>query len=70
MRAEALYCLEPNTSSSVPAVEHVLGPGLSLALADDYARMVEDGWLLDDAESLDALMDACKAIEDRANGRG
>ena len=41
-----------------------------LALADDYARMVENGWLLDDAEPFDALMDACQAIEDRANGRG
>ena len=39
-----------------------------LALGDDYARMVEDGWLLDDAEPFDALMDACQAIEDRANG--
>ena len=40
-----------------------------MALADDYARMVEDGWLLDDAEPFDALMDACQGIEDRANGR-
>ena len=39
------------------------------ALAADYARMVEDGWLLDDAEPFDALMDACRAIEDRANSR-
>ncbi|MDE0062973.1 MAG: nucleotidyl transferase AbiEii/AbiGii toxin family protein [Gammaproteobacteria bacterium] len=39
------------------------------ALAADYARMVEDGWLLDDAEPFDALMDACQAIEDRANSR-
>ena len=38
-------------------------------LADDYARMVEDGWLLDDAEPFDTLMDACQSIEDRANGR-
>lgn len=38
------------------------------ALAEDYARMVEDGWLLDDAEPFDALMDACQAIENRANG--
>ena len=37
--------------------------------AADYARMVEDGWLLDDAEPFDALMDACQAIEDRANSR-
>ena len=40
-----------------------------LALAEDYARMVEDRWLLDDAESFDVLMDACQAIEDRANRR-
>lgn len=39
------------------------------ALAGDYARMVDDGWLLDDAEPFDALMDVCQSIEDRANGR-
>ena len=44
------------------------GDALS-ALADDYARMVEGGWLLDEAEPFDVLMDACRAIEDRANGR-
>lgn len=38
-----------------------------LALADDYARMVQSGWLLDDAEPFDVLMDVCRAIEDRAN---
>lgn len=45
------------------------GDALS-SLADDYARMVEDGWLLDEAEPFGVLMDACQAIEDRANGRG
>lgn len=45
------------------------GDALS-ALADDYARMVEDGWLFDEAEPFGVLMDACQAIEDRANGRG
>lgn len=44
------------------------GDALS-ALADDYARMVEDGWLLDEAEPFDVLMDACRAIQDRANAR-
>ena len=44
--------------------------GARLALAEDYARMVEDRWLLDDAEPFDALMDACQAIENRANRRG
>ena len=43
--------------------------GALKALREDYARMVEDGWLLDDAEPFDALMDACQAIEDRANER-
>ena len=41
-----------------------------VALAADYGRMVEDGWLLDDAEPFEALMDTCQAIEDRANSRG
>ena len=45
------------------------GDALS-ALADDYARMVEGGWLLDEAEPFDVLMDACQAIEDRANAVG
>lgn len=43
--------------------------GALSALADDYARMVEGGWLLDEAEPFGVLMDACRAIEDRANGR-
>ena len=44
------------------------GPSLA-ALADDYARMVDDGLLLDDAEPFGALMDCCRAIADRANRR-
>ena len=49
---------------------HLVPAGEALtALANDYARMVEDGWLLDDAEPFDTLMDACQSIEDRANGR-
>ena len=40
------------------------------ALERDYARMVEDGWLLDDAEPFGALMAACQMIEDRANSQG
>lgn len=44
------------------------GDALS-ALADDYARMVEGGWLLDEAEPIGALMKVCQAIEDRVNER-
>ncbi len=38
------------------------------ALENDYARMVEDGLLFDDAEPFDALMARCADIEARANG--
>ncbi len=36
-------------------------------LADDYARMLADGMLLDDTESFDALMERCAVIEAHAN---
>ena len=36
-------------------------------LADDYARMLSDGMLLDDNESFDMLMERCALIEARAN---
>ena len=36
-------------------------------LADDYARMLADGMLLDDGESFDMLMERCALIEARAN---
>lgn len=37
------------------------------ALGDDYARMVEDGLLLDDAETFEALMARCADMAERAN---
>ncbi len=37
------------------------------ALADDYAKMLADGMLLDENEPFDALMERCAAIEARAN---
>ena len=37
------------------------------ALAHDYARMVSDGMLLDDAEAFDDLMGRCANIQERAN---
>jgi len=39
------------------------------ALGEDYGRMVEDGLLLDDAESFDGLMARCADIAERANRR-
>jgi hypothetical protein len=42
------------------------GDGLK-ALEEDYARMVDDGLLLEDAESFDALMARCADIAERGN---
>jgi len=36
-------------------------------LADDYAKMLAGGMLLDEGEPFDALMERCAAIEARAN---
>jgi hypothetical protein len=38
------------------------------ALEEDYARMVEDGLLLEDAEPFATLMERCDDIAARANG--
>jgi hypothetical protein len=46
-----------------------VGDGLN-ALKEDYARMVEDGLLLEDAEPFEALMAQCADIADRANRTG
>jgi len=36
-------------------------------LADDHAKMLADGMLLDESEPFDALMERCASIEARAN---
>ena len=38
-------------------------------LADDYARMLQGGMLLEDAEESDELMDRCADIQERANAK-
>ncbi|AQS62881.1 hypothetical protein AGRHK599_LOCUS2882 [Rhizobium rhizogenes] len=40
------------------------------ALGDDYARMIEDGLLFDDAEPFDSLIERCAQIAERANQAG
>jgi hypothetical protein len=37
------------------------------SLSLDYARMLEDGLLLDDAEPFQELLDQCRALEARVN---
>lgn len=39
-------------------------------LADDYAKMVDDGLLLDEAEPFASLLAHCREIAERANARG
>jgi hypothetical protein len=36
-------------------------------LAADYAKMTEDGVLLDDAEPFEGIIERCRALQDRAN---
>jgi hypothetical protein len=58
--------------------EAAVGGGLQLtpsgegraALEQDYARMLEDGLLLDEAETFDELLDRCAKIQDKANAGG
>lgn len=45
----------------------VPGGAAATALAEDYARMVEDGLLLEGAEDFDTLMAECAELEARAN---
>ena len=40
------------------------------ALGDDYARMIEDGLLFDDAEPFDSLIERCARIAERVNQAG
>jgi hypothetical protein len=42
------------------------GEALAL-LKEDYARMVDDGLLLDDAEPFDALIERCRHLQEQAN---
>lgn len=40
------------------------------ALEQDYARMLEDGLLLDKAETFEELLARCAKIQDKANAVG
>ncbi|MCY3596597.1 MAG: hypothetical protein OXG71_04080 [Rhodospirillales bacterium] len=45
------------------------GGGAHSVLANDYAKMLADGTLLDENEPFDALVERCASIEVRANSR-
>jgi hypothetical protein len=45
----------------------VPGDNALTSLSLDYARMLDDGLLLDDAEPFEKMLDQCRALEARAN---
>jgi len=77
-RHKAMFFAEKAVNRSAIDYEAAVGGSLQLvpsgdgakALAEDYARMVDDGLLLEDAEPFDALMAHCADITARANGAG
>ena len=72
---KAMFFREKDASGNWIDYEAAIAGGLQLvpvgnslaALADDYARMVEDRLLFEEAEPFDALMDTCQAIADKMN---
>lgn len=69
------FFLEKNAARETIDYRAAVAGGLRLVpeghardvLAEDYGRMVEDGLLLDEAESFDALMERIAELEKRAN---
>ena len=76
-RHKAVFFAEKDAGGERIDYEAAVSGGLQLVpsgaahavLADDYARMLADGMLLDVNESFDVLMERCAVIEARANGQ-
>ena len=74
-RRNAMFFVESDTHGNRIDYEAAVLGGLQLissgaahaVLADDYARMLADGMLLDENEPFDALMERCAAIETKTN---
>ena len=74
-RHKAMFFFENDSHGNRIDYEEAVSGGLQLVpsgaahavLADDYARMLADGMLLDENEPFDALMERCAAIQERAN---
>ncbi len=77
-RHKAVFFVENDASGNRIDYEAAVSGNLQLVpsgvahavLAEDYARMLADGMLLDENEPFDALMERCAAIETRANAAG
>ena len=76
-RHKAVFFAEKDARGGSIDYEAAVSGGLQLVpsgaahavLADDYARMLADGMLLDENESFDVLMERCAMVEARANGQ-
>ena len=74
-RHKAMFFTENDARGERIDYEGAVSGGLQLlpsgtahsVLADDYAKMLADGMLIDENEPFDALMERCAAIEARAN---
>jgi hypothetical protein len=72
---KAVFFAEKNTHGEVIDYHAAIGGALQLVpddgalakLAIDYQHMVDDGLFLDDAEPFDALLEQCRAIQQKAN---
>ena len=76
-RHKSKFFREKDSAGSWVDYEAAVSGGLELVpdgpafqvLADDYARMLSDGMLLDDEERFDELMERCADIQRRANNQ-
>ena len=74
-RHKAVFFAEKTAGGSPVDYEAAVSGGLKLVplgealknLATDYAEMIEDGLLLDEAESFDHLLTKCRVLQDKAN---
>jgi hypothetical protein len=72
---KTVFFAEKNTHGEVIDYHAAVAGGLQLVpddgalakLATDYQHMVEDGLFLDDVEAFDALLERCRAIQQKAN---
>ncbi|MHB8255262.1 MAG: nucleotidyl transferase AbiEii/AbiGii toxin family protein [Acidiferrobacter sp.] len=74
---KSLFFTEKNTHGDIIDYYAAVAGGLQLVpdndalvkLASDYQRMIDDGLFLDDAEPFDALLERCRAIQQKANAK-
>lgn len=74
-RHKAMFFSEKDTAGNVIDYSAAVGGAIQLAptgaalktLSTDYARMLEDGLLFDEAETFDKVIDRCRAVQKKAN---